>query len=418
MKNTFFGIEIEKYFLCLFMAAYFIPNFYATDRIGNQWFYLSILSIIVFFYYSFDKYFLKNLKPIILNRRIFFYFLFILWSLISIFFSLNKIEGLVTFNQYFTVFFCYIFFQFLSYRIANGQKFIINLLLMLLIIETFLCGIPIISDIENNNLVFRSMKYSGAAANINITAFSLIYKVPILMYFFQNNTKIYKKILLASLLFFIIFFVSILGTRGAYLGLSVCIIIFIFQNLISKEKLFNKIRNLAWTFVPLIFAIFVNIKLTSNSNNIISRSSTISLSTKDGSVNQRLRYYNHALSQFIKTPLTGVGAGNWKLHSIDYDKNDINGFIVPYHAHNDFLQILAELGIFGLIFYLLFIYNSTKILFKSGLFYKHFNIFLIGSILVYLLDSLLNFPIARPISQLYLIAILTLISLHAKKPFV
>ena len=146
------------------------------------------------------------------------------------------------------------------------------------------------------------------------------------MYFFPDNTKIYKKILLASLLFFIIFFVSILGTRGAYLGLSVCIIIFIFQNLISKEKLFNKIRNLAWTFVPLIFAIFVNIKLTSNSNNIISRSSTISLSTKDGSVNQRLRYYNHALSQFIKTPLTGVGAGNWKLHSIDYDKNDINGF--------------------------------------------------------------------------------------------
>ena len=123
--------------------------------------------------------------------------------------------------------------------------------------------------------------------------------------------------------------------------------------------------------------------MTSNSNNIISRSSTISLSTKDGSVNQRLRYYNHALSQFIKTPLTGVGAGNWKLHSIDYDKNDINGFIVPYHAHNDFLQILAELGIFGLIFYVLFIYNSTKILFQKVLFYKHFNLFLIGSLLVY-----------------------------------
>ena len=104
----------------------------------------------------------------------------------------------------------------------------------------------IISDIENNNLVFRSMKYSGAAANINITAFSLIYKVPILMYFFQNNTKVYKKVLLASL-FFIILFVSILGTRGAYLGLAVCIIIFIFQNIISKDKSLIKIRNLAFT---------------------------------------------------------------------------------------------------------------------------------------------------------------------------
>ena len=43
----------------------------------------------------------------------------------------------------------------------------------------------------------------------------------------------------------------------------------------------------------------------------------------------------------------GTGLGNWKLTSIHYDKDAINGYIVPYHAHSDFIQLGAELGIFG-----------------------------------------------------------------------
>ena len=29
----------------------------------------------------------------------------------------------------------------------------------------------------------------------------------------------------------------------------------------------------------------------------------------------------------------------------------MNAYTVPYHAHNDFLQIGAEIGLIGLIFY-------------------------------------------------------------------
>ena len=163
-------------------------------------------------------------------------------------------------------------------------------------------------------------------------------------------------------------------------------------------------------------AILLNLNyLNKKDNDIITRASTISLSTEDSSINQRLRYYKHCLTQFYETPFTGVGIGNWKLYSIDYDKKDINGFIVPYHAHNDFLQILAELGIVGLIFYLSFLFYSTKSLLKGKLIENNLNIFLIGSVLIYLLDSSLNFPISRPISQLFLIALLTIISANEKR---
>ena len=84
----------------------------------------------------------------------------------------------------------------------------------------------------------------------------------------------------------------------------------------------------------------------------LSRASTISFSTNDGSVNQRLRYYEDVLTHFSSNPIFGVGFGNWKFKSIDYDKKDIFGYTVPYHAHSDFIQIGAELGIIGFVLYL------------------------------------------------------------------
>ena len=409
-------ISVEKVLLTLFMVAYLIPNFLTTDRVGNQWLYLSIITSLSFIYVASKKSLFNSIKFLIKKKAIVLYGLFLICALLSIYFSLNRAAAIVTFNQYLTVFFCFIFFNIFSRNITDGDKFIMNLLFVLLIIETFLSLSPIISDIENDSLVFRSMKYSGAAANINITSFSLVYKLPLLFYFFEKYSKPVIKIFLSLLLFFIIFVVSILGTRGAIIGIGISILIFFYYMIVSKHTLRNKIKQLCWMLIPVILAVLLNLNyLNKKENDIITRASSISINTQDGSVNQRLRYYKHSLTQFYETPFMGVGIGNWKLYSIDYDKNDINGFIVPYHAHNDFLQILAEMGIFALIFYISFLFYSIKTLFNNKLFENNLNIFLMGSILIYLLDSSLNFPISRPISQLFLVALLTLISVNEER---
>jgi O-antigen ligase len=58
------------------------------------------------------------------------------------------------------------------------------------------------------------------------------------------------------------------------------------------------------------------------------------------------------LTHLTSNPIFGTGLGNWKLKSIDYDSKDINGYVVPYHAHSDFIQLGAELGIIGFLLYL------------------------------------------------------------------
>ena len=85
---------------------------------------------------------------------------------------------------------------------------------------------------------------------------------------------------------------------------------------------------------------------------------------------------------------------------------------MPYHAHNDYLQVLAETGIIGLLLYtLVFIY------FLKGLFRIFKNpenkqsVFVFSSLLfvvIYVFDASFNFPYARPIMQIFLLFIIAI----------
>ena len=43
-----------------------------------------------------------------------------------------------------------------------------------------------------------------------------------------------------------------------------------------------------------------------------------------------------------ENPVIASGLRNWKIESIDKGKEHISGYTVPYHAHNDFIHVFAE----------------------------------------------------------------------------
>ena len=84
----------------------------------------------------------------------------------------------------------------------------------------------------------------------------------------------------------------------------------------------------------------------------------------------------------------------------------MDNYQVPFHVHNDFLEIMAELGLVGFCLYfgiyLLLLVGFIK-LFKNKKIpekEKLFGFVLILSIFVYLCDSFLNFPFTRPVMQI------------------
>lgn len=111
--------------------------------------------------------------------------------------------------------------------------------------------------------------------------------------------------------------------------------------------------------------------------------------------------------------VSGVGAGNWKYAYPQMGLDGLTRAEVHDHmflrAHNDFLSILSELGILGVLLF----YGLLVLLMRSGLRMAlqadasqqanaHIAIILIGSVVAYVTMSLLDFPRERIEHQLLL----------------
>ena len=256
----------------------------------------------------------------------------------------------------------------------------------------------------------------GVTGNKNITSSILAVKLPFLLYLFHISKKNLHKFLLFLVYSLTIIILFALSSRAVYISLTLFSSgLFIFLlSIYSKKNIRKPVTYiLLFHFFALIisFTYFQSILPPNSNASLFSRAVTIN--TLDTSTNQRLSYYKLAINQVLDNPIVGVGLGNWKIESIGLDPSSINGYTVPYHVHNDFLEIATELGIFGVILYisifvfcLVALYKSYK---KSDLTNQIFILMLFFSGLIYIVDSSLNFPYARVINQVMILSLLSLV---------
>ena len=421
--DTFVNQLVFKILIVISIGIYFIPNLGAHDRIGPQWLALSIINPIIFFSLIYVSKAISFINKLFSNKVIIFYSFFLIFSFISIIKSENLPESIITFSNYFSIFFCFLNLIVLKGLLINPKKFFVELILMIFLVEVWLSFYPMLKDISSfGGVIARSIDYIGASANVNVTSFSLVFKLPLVLYYLHTRKKILSKFLVLLLILASFFVIIILNSRGAFLGILVVFLVYFFSIFYLKKDhdLKSKLLKCSLIIIAFVFSILAsNLSLNSRPENITKntdytfydRASTISLSTKDGSVDQRLRFYKHALSSISKNIFFGIGIGNWKLVSIEYDKENIQQYIIPYHAHNDFLQIGSESGVLAMLSYILVFIFIVLMLYNLYLKDKDkiFFILILSAIIVYLLDASLNFPIARPISQLSLILVFALI---------
>ena len=128
---------------------------------------------------------------------------------------------------------------------------------------------------------------------------------------------------------------------------SVYVVCFIYNSYFEKNSQYlNKFNLFKVLILPAILVvIFSNIQSSTFNitENVQSRISSIDIN--EYSTNSRIRYFSHAISSIFDRPL-GVGLGNWQIESIEADSQDIKSYIVPYHVHNDFLELSADVSVF------------------------------------------------------------------------
>ena len=408
-KNTSQNIDISNFLPSFFLIAYlcigFTPNLEAVDKIAPQWLLMGVVNTLTVLYIGYHRVsYGQRITQTLSTFLSITYIGFIVWAACSYFYAINPTEVIVNISRQVNVLMMFLGMGFFVYSLKSKTTFLSFVITAILSIEIYAVLNEALQMVNASGVINAGI-LKGVTANRNITAFSIAIKIPFVLFLIYKNQKIIYKLILGGIILLSILCISMIQSRAAFLAvglilvlfLGLCVVLFIKDK--NKKHLFQYL----YLFLPFLLAIGINQTFLSDKGaDALARASTISAGTNDGSVNQRLRYYEDVLTHLSSNPIFGVGLGNWKLKSIDYDSKDIVGYVVPYHAHSDFIQLGAELGIVGFLLYLgvfvwavFFVYRLIRYSTLSAE-EKVFLFLLLTALGVYSIDANLNFPIARP----------------------
>lgn len=410
----------KKIVTCGLILSYFISifTFPSTDVLDiNSWRLLTFSAIntislaYIFFNNDLSDSFLYALKSKIGISVA----AFIVWGVSSYFYALNQNEVIIrsmTFINFYVSFLTlYTFITFNKFKPITIAIFIslvvgCQLLLSYNALYTITRVRPY--DFGFNNLLV------GVFPNRNITSAVYLLQLPFVLYVFVSSKFKSLKLFSAILSFLLLNMVFLMGSRTAYVILTAVFLAFFISFIVLKN---NELRSYFKIYFIVLIAslLFSTFSLgTKNDAFIANRVSTIDFTEE--STNTRLRYYRHGSNQLLNNPLIGVGLGNWKIVSVEKEKEKIISYIVPYTMHNDFLEVAAELGVIGLIIFILIFYYALKNSWNLFSRIKSDPIVLVGPtmLMIYIIDSNLNFPFTRA-SQLFYLSFVLALSLYYKK---
>ena len=399
----------------LYLIVHFVSDFGGADVMGAQWLYTSSLDLAVLGYIFFNR---ENYHEAINNifkyKFTLLFSLLIFWAIGSYFYAINPTETLVTLARLITTYLIFIQLSILFYK--KDIKYIFNIvsfaIAFILLWDSFYILKGFSKNIETMDLDANIVSLSGNHGNKNVMAASLLIKFPFVLWLIIHH-KSFLKIFNLAILFLGIVALFIMNTRSTYVGLAIIFLIFtistsFFIGISNKTKWAQQI---AYFLVPIIIGFLVANLLLGNAvelqgyqggyGTVTKRAGDINIQSEQGS---RIHLWKGAIDYATKNPFIGAGYGNWKLASIPYEKEFTNDLFVPYHCHNDFIEMFADLGIiggitFGLMFLLVPLF-TIQIWRKKELNSYHLTATIsFMAVTCYAVDAFLNFPAERPAMQ-------------------
>lgn len=406
---------ISSIITALYLMVHFVTDFGGADVMGAQWLYTSTLDLVVLLYLFLNRNIYQEAIFEIFKYKFTLLFSFlVLWAIGSYFYAINPTETLVTLARLISTYLVFIQVSILFYN--KDLKYIYNIvsfaIAFLLLWDSFYILKGFSKNIETMDLDANIVSLSGNHGNKNVMAASLLIKFPFVLWLIINH-KSFLKIINIGVFFFGVVALFIMNTRSTYVGLGIIFLIYsittaLFIGITNKSKATIQV---AYFLGPIIVGFFVANLLLANAvelqgyqggyGTVTKRAGDITIQSEQGS---RIHLWKGAIDYATKHPLVGAGYGNWKLASIPYEKEFTNDLFVPYHCHNDFIEMFADLGIlggvvFGLMFLLVPIF-TIKIWRKKE--FKPYQLTATISFMAvtcYAVDAFLNFPAERTAMQ-------------------
>ncbi len=421
--------HIEFLICVLYAIVHFVPDMGTQDPINSQWLYVSLLDVCAAGYIiaRFDR-FKQFASYAVKNIFIILYFVLLVWILGSYFYATNQVEVLVITGRFVTTLFAVLNIALL---LSNNTKLIEAVLFLLagvLAIEAITTLNAFAANFNDLNLDANIIELRGLNGNKNVMAASIMIKIPFCLYFIYASKNGWLKSLYAIVVTIALVALFILNTRSTFVSLGLITLLYIVYHFIQKpegSKIKDQVVSILFLVIPLVLAVLISTQVLNMAKelpqnagqgygDVASRVSTIKF-TDEGS-SARLRLWREALDYTWKHPIFGCGFGNWKLESIPYEKEYANEADVPYHCHNDFLEVSTEIGIPGFLMYVglfvvLGLFTGIVVLKSNNPTLRNCMFFAFLGLVAYGVDALLNFPAERTIIQVIFAFIVALLLL-------
>jgi O-antigen ligase len=173
--------------------------------------------------------------------------------------------------------------------------------------------------------------------------------------------------ILYTVLIAVLFGVMIyIGSRGPVISLLLTLWLFFFVKYYRKNVLIFFLS--AWVMVIIVIAFFNIGYLTDFTRSFVTHGNTSKIT---GFANDRISVYTPTLRIFADHPLVGVGLGQWWMAYQKYNRladwertiaieKKIRGLLDVQYPHNIFLEILSELGLVGMVCFLLLFFPIKR----------------------------------------------------------
>ncbi|MFA5011717.1 MAG: O-antigen ligase family protein [Ignavibacteria bacterium] len=268
-----------------------------------------------------------------------------------------------------------IFFITLHYLSFNNNRlyFLFKAILLASFIITLVFVVYIFienqSDIQHERIRLVFDRVVSSEIMLSLISFSLVFSMISCK---NENLKIKYTILSICVITLQTFLLMYLKTRTSWIAFIIILMLFMYFIFSSHKREVNYKR----LFLSLIIAICFSgiIYWVVPHNNEQERSGLkdtfLSMIDEDYYTSKsRISFWNASLKMFKENPLTGIGHGNWQGLYPKYDEHSYTdatiGMNSAVNPHNEYLEILAEYGIFGLVIFTGFIFTGIYLLFKN-----------------------------------------------------
>jgi len=353
----------------------FTAQFYNSFRLLKTNIFISFVSLALVFavlvYIKKNIYFWKKYKTLLIILGAFFIF-----KIISFIFSINyhksfwggysKLEGILTWSFY-IIFFLILAFNFINKKKRNKYVFFILLTLFIITLFGFLQHYGYIGSKWSGSVDVRPIGTLGNPIHLGAL---MMFTIPLAIYGFFNFKSYGAKGFAAFIFFCQISNLMFTKSRSSWAAFTITLLIVLFLYFLKNSK--NKKWLIIFSIISIIFVtsfIYIgNAKPDLIQNKYVERAFSV-FDKEDLSNKQRIYFWQGSWNAFTAKPWFGWGEDNL---NIGFDRNyppkltDLPETRID-RAHNIFLDVLVEEGIFAFLAFMAFfsyiLYLSIKLFF-------------------------------------------------------